>query len=170
MEVRLRPWRDDDLEELVRHINNFNVVRFLSDVVPHPYSREDGERYLAMVKSETPQRTFAIEADGRPVGSIGLIPGEEIYRKNAEIGYWLAEPYWGKGITPRAVKQIVEYGFRTFDIDRIYARVFAPNAASQRVLQKAGFRLEAFLRGTLYKRGEFADEMIYAVRRDRSVC
>jgi len=108
---------------------------------------------------------FAIEVNGEACGSIGLHLQPDIYRKNAELGYWLARPYHGRGIMTGAVNQMVKYGFDTFAIDRIYARPFGNNPASKRVLEKAGFNLEAQLSKTLLKNGEMLDELIYAVRR-----
>ncbi|MDV7400217.1 GNAT family protein, partial [Arthrospira platensis SPKY1] len=77
---------------------------------------------------------------------------------------WLAEPFWGRGIVTEAIKQVVDFAFNTYDINRIFARPFGTNIASQRVLEKAGFTLEARLEKTLYKNGEYLDELIYSVR------
>ena len=103
--------------------------------------------------------------DGKAAGGIGIHPQEDIYCKNAEMGYWLAEPYWGKGIITKAVLQMIDYAFANFDISRIYARPFGTNIGSQKVLEKAGFKLEARIEGSLFKKGEYLDELIYAVRR-----
>jgi RimJ/RimL family protein N-acetyltransferase len=108
---------------------------------------------------------FAIDIDGVAVGSIGITPQTDVREKNAEIGYWLAEPFWGQGIATRAVIQLVEYGFKTYDITRIFACTFSTNPASQRVLEKAGFVCEARLKDAMYKNGIFMDELIYAVRK-----
>jgi RimJ/RimL family protein N-acetyltransferase len=111
---------------------------------------------------DNPQRVFAIEVNGEAVGSIGIFPQADIHEKSAEIGYWLSEKYWGNGIIPKAIKDIVDYGFKTFDIVRIYARPFSTNKGSQRVLEKAGFEPEARLKKALYKNGEYMDELIYS--------
>jgi RimJ/RimL family protein N-acetyltransferase len=108
---------------------------------------------------------FAIEVDGRAVGSIGFFPQSDVHRRNAEMGYWLSEEYWGRGIARLAIEQIVDYGFATFDIDRIFARPFGRNVRSHRVLQKAGFHLEARFDGTVEKAGRRDDELIFAIRR-----
>lgn len=111
---------------------------------------------------ESPQKVFAIEVNGEAAGSIGIFPQSDIHEKSAEIGYWLSEKYWGNGIMPGAIAEIVAYGFETFDIVRIYARPFSTNKDSQRVLEKAGFVLEARLKKALYKSGEYMDELIYS--------
>ena len=128
---------------------------------PHPYTQEDGEAYLSMIAHDNPTQVFTVEVNGEAVGSIGIFPQSDIHEKNAEMGYWLAEEYWDTGIMTKAIQEIVEYGFQTFDIGRIFARPFSTNLASQRVLEKAGFTLEARLKKALFKNGEFIDEIIY---------
>ena len=161
MDFTLRKWRDSDLESLVRHANNFKIAKNLTDQFPHPYSPEDGVAYLDMIRDDDPVKVFAIEVNGEAVGSIGIFPQSDIHRKGAEIGYWLAEDYWGNGIIPRAIERVVRYGFETFDITRVFARPFGTNAASQRVLEKANFKQEARLERALFKNGEYKDELIY---------
>lgn len=100
------------------------------------------------------------------MGSIGIFPQSDIHEKNAEMGYWLSEKYWGLGIMPRAIQEMVEYGFKTFDITRIFARPFSTNRGSQRVLEKAGFELEAKLKKAIYKDGEYLDEWIYSKKKE----
>ena len=82
-----------------------------------------------------------------------------------ELGYWLAEPFWGQGIITRAIGQMVQYGFENFDITRIFARPFGTNIGSQKALKKAGFLLEARFEKTLFKNGQFLDELVYALRK-----
>jgi len=166
MKFLLRPWQLTDLDNLVKYADNFNISKFLTDQFPHPYTREDGEKYLGIVMQDCPAKILAIEIDGDAVGSIGVFPQSDIHAKNAEMGYWLAEPFWGRGIMTEAIKKMVKYGFETFDINRIFARPFGTNAASQKVLQKAGFVLEAKFSKALYKNGEYKDELVYAVRRN----
>jgi len=137
----------------------------MTDQFPHPYTWERGTAFIEMATSFDPVRIFAIEVDGAAAGGIGLHLQTDIMRKNAELGYWLAETHWGKGIASKAVKQMVKYGFETFDITRIYARPFGSNAASQKVLEKCGFKLEARIEESIFKNQVFEDELIYAVRR-----
>ncbi len=165
MDFILRVWRKDDLESLVRYANNFNIAKNLTDRYPYPYTPEDGVQFIGAVAALEPPQVFAIEINGEAAGSIGLHPQNDIYSRNAELGYWLAEPFWGQGIVTRAVKEMVEYGFNTWEIDRIFARPFHTNLASQRVLMKAGFIKEAEFSKSLFKNGEYYDELVFAVRR-----
>lgn len=161
----LRKWTEDDLDSLVKHANNFNIAKFLTNQFPYPYTRQDGENYLSFASKENPTQLFAIEINGEAVGSIGLFPQSDIHAKNAEMGYWLSEDYWGQGIMTQAIRELVRYGFEAFDINRIYARPFGTNKGSQRVLEKAGFTLEAKFSKVLFKNGEYLDELVYAVRK-----
>ena len=161
MECKLRKWNEADLDTLVKYATNHNIAKWLTNGFPHPYTEEDGKAYLSTVTNDNPTKVFAIEVNGEAVGSIGIYPQSDIHEKNAEMGYWLAEAYWGQGIMVKAIKEIVEYGFQTFDIVRIFARPFSTNLQSQRVLEKAGFTLEARLKKALFKNGEFLDELIY---------
>ncbi|SNC66989.1 Protein N-acetyltransferase, RimJ/RimL family [Hymenobacter gelipurpurascens] len=165
MSFTLRPWSPDDLPSLIQSANNPAIAGFMNDQFPHPYTEETGRNFIQMASQANPVHIFAIEVDGRAVGGIGIHPGSNIERKNAEMGYWLAEHFWGRGIITEAVKQLVAYGFQTFDINRIFARPFGTNLASQRVLEKAGFVLEARFEKTFFKNGEYLDELVYAVRR-----
>ncbi len=165
MEFKLRPWRTNDIDSLVKFANNYNIAKNLTNQFPYPYTKEAGEKYLAMVTQDNPTKIFAIEIHGEAVGSIGVFPQPDIHSKNAEMGYWLAEDYWGQGIVCEAIKQMVVYGFDTFDINRIFARPFGTNLRSQRVLEKAGFSLEATFKQALFKNGTFVDELIYSIRK-----
>jgi len=165
MDFKLRPWQITDLDSLVKYGNNLSVAKFMSDQFPHPYTAEKGRAFISFATQDDPIHIFAIDVNGEAVGGIGLHPQADIYCKNAELGYWLAEPFWGKGIITEAIRQIVSYGFSTYPINRIYARPFGTNIASQKVLEKAGFRLEARFEKTFYKNGEYLDELVYAVRR-----
>ena len=161
----LRAWRPNDLENLVKYANNPKIAQNLTDAFPYPYTEEKGIQFIEMAVSHDIQRIFCIDINGEALGAIGIHPQTDIYCKNAELGYWLAETQWGKGLITEAIKQIVDYGFQKFDITRIFARPFGHNIASQKVLEKAGFTLEAKLEKTLYKNGEYLDELIYAVRK-----
>ncbi len=165
MKFKLRPWKKEDLSSLVKHANNFEIAKNMMDTFPHPYTKEEGEKFLYMVISKDPPLILAIDVDGEAVGSIGLHPQNDIMRKNGELGFWLAEPYWGKGIISKAIKEMSDYCFKKFDIERIFARPFGTNIASQKALEKAGYKLEAHLENTLYKNEEYQDELIYALRK-----
>ncbi|MCB0476375.1 MAG: GNAT family N-acetyltransferase [Flavobacteriaceae bacterium] len=165
MDFKLRPWQMDDLESLVQHANNFEVAKNLTDAFPHPYTEADGKAFITMATKADPIHIFAIEVAGRAVGGIGIHPQSDIMKKNAELGYWLGEPYWGKGIITRAIKQMVDFAFKTYDITRVYARPYGTNIGSQKVLEKNGFKLEARIEKNIFKNGEFLDELIYAIRK-----
>jgi len=161
----LRPWQQTDAESLVKYANNPDIAKNLTDAFPHPYTIENADHFIKMASEKEPVTVFAIEVNKEAAGGIGLHPQHDIQRKNAELGYWLAETYWGQGIITEAIKKIVDYGFTHLDINRIFARPFGSNFASQRVLEKAGFTLEARFEKTLIKNGIYEDEMIYAIRK-----
>lgn len=165
MEFKLRPFAMSDLDNLVKHANNFNISKNLTDKFPHPYLAENGRAFIEMTKAMQPVSVFGIIVDGEVAGGIGLHPRKDVERLNAELGYWVAEPFWGNKIAPRAIAQIVEFGFGNLEIDRIFARPFGSNLASQRVLEKAGFKLEARFEKTMIKNGVLEDELVYAIRR-----
>lgn len=165
MNFKLRPWEISDLHNLVRYANNANIAKFMTNQFPHPYTLEKGSMFIENARAANPANILCIEVNGEAAGGIGLHPQNDILIRNAELGYWLGEPFHGKGIVTAAVKQMVEYGFKNFDIDRIFARPFGTNKASQKVLEKAGFVLEARLEKTFFKNGEYIDELIYAARK-----
>jgi RimJ/RimL family protein N-acetyltransferase len=167
MKYILRPWRLEDIDHLVRYADNVNIANNLTDKFPHPYTHDDGMAFIRYANKHEPVSVFAIEVNGEACGGIGIHPQEDIWCKNAELGYWLAEHLWGQGIITAAIKEMVTFGFETFDINRIYARPFGSNKPSQRVLEKAGFQLEARLKNTIFKNGVYEDEMIYGIRRDK---
>jgi [ribosomal protein S5]-alanine N-acetyltransferase len=166
MSFFLRPWKNTDLDSLVKFANNKKIADNLTDKFPYPYTEEYGKAFIDYTKSHNPLIVFAIDIEGQAVGGIGVHPQTDISRKNAELGYWLAEPYWGNGIISEAVKIIIPYAFQNFEINRIYARPFESNIASQRVLEKAGFTFEARFEKTLIKNGVLLDELFFAIRKD----
>jgi RimJ/RimL family protein N-acetyltransferase len=165
MEFILRPWQLADLDHLVAAANNYEIARFMTNQFPHPYTEENGKAFIEYALRSMPPNIMAIVVDGIPAGGIGVHPQSDIHCRNAELGYWLAQPYWGRGIVSGAVKQMVEYAFDNWDIDRLFARPFGSNTASQKVLEKSGFALEARLNNTIFKNGSYEDELIYALRK-----
>lgn len=137
----------------------------MTDAFPHPYTAANALSFIEYASKGKPIHIFAIDVNGTAVGSIGIHPQSDIMKMNAELGYWLGEAYWGKGIVPAAVKQVVAFAFATYNINRIYARPFGTNLASQRVLEKCGFTLDARINGNINKYGETLDELIYSVRK-----
>lgn len=161
--VKLRPLRIEDAPRLVELANNPKISRNLRDVFPHPYLPEHAEKFIDMCLKHKPTQVFAIEYLGEYAGNIGLHPGDDVYRRSAEIGYFIGESYWNKGIATEAVKQMVVYGFSNFDIARIHAGVFEYNAASQRVLEKCGFKKEAVFKKAVFKNNRMWNEVRYAL-------
>lgn len=165
MHFTLRPFTIKDLDSLVKYANNPKIANNLTDKFPYPYTKENGKMFIEFANKNKPTNIFAIDINGEACGGIGIHPQEDVHRKNAELGYWLGEPFWGNGIITKAIEQIADYGFKNFDITRIFARPYGTNLASQRVLEKTGFTLEARFEKTLFKNGEYKDELIYAIRR-----
>ena len=166
MHLVLRPWRLSDLPNLLKYANNPNIAANMTDGFPHPYTKADGLKFIAFANQDDPVHIFAIEVDGEAVGGIGIHPQSDIHSKNAELGYWLAERYCGRGIISQAIPLMVKFAFDTYPITRVFARPFGRNVASQRVLEKCGFKLEARLEKTIFKNNAFEDELIYSVKRD----
>jgi ribosomal-protein-alanine N-acetyltransferase len=165
MEFILRPWKASDINSLIKYANNWNIAKNLTNQFPHPYTIQDGKAFIEYATKDEPIHIFAIEVNQEAVGGIGIHPQSDIFIKNAEIGYWLGEPFWGHGIVSKAIKQIIQFGFSTFDIERIFARPYGTNVASQKILEKNNFLLEGRYNNILYKNGEYLDELIYAIRR-----
>lgn len=157
----IRQWKNEDLQELVTQANNINVWNNLRNYFPHPYTEEHGKAWLEKVVDALPAINMAIEADGKLAGGIGLILNGDVYIKSAEIGYWLGEQYWGKGIATEAVRQMTEYAFYYFDLVRLYAEVFETNKASMRVLEKNGYYLEGVRRKAVFKNDVLMDDYIW---------
>lgn len=141
----------------------YKIQDNLRDGLPYPYTEQDGVDYISAMLSADENETFAITIDGKAIGSIGVFRQGNIHRQTAELGYYIAEEYWGKGIMTEAVKQICKYVFEKSDIIRIYAEPFAYNAASCRVLEKAGFQYEGTLRNNAIKNGKVINMKMYSL-------
>ena len=165
MNVKIRKWQLSDIDNLVRYANNKKISDNLADAFPFPYSKEFGLEFIERVSNEKPTKIFAITSENRAIGSIGIFPDQDIYRKNGAIAYWIAEPYWGKGIATSAIEQILRYGFDELELTRIYAKPFGTNIGSQRVLEKMGFALEATISKAVFKNNMYLDEKIYGKRK-----
>lgn len=163
--IFLRDLEVDDAEILAQNANNPLIACNLTNAFPHPYGLEDAQRFISMARSFDPSRIFTIDINGLASGGIGIHPQSDIMCKNAELGYWLAEPWWSKGIISVLIPEIIRYGFENFDIDRIYARPFGSNLASQKVLIKTGFVLEAHIKENIFKWDRVEDELIFGFRR-----
>jgi ribosomal-protein-alanine N-acetyltransferase len=158
----VRSWRPADADSLAIHANNRNIWINLRDAFPHPYTIHDAREFIRATKSRAPETTFAIAVDDEAVGSIGFVLHRDVERVSAEIGYWLAEPLWGRGITADALVAVTRLAIEQHGLTRIYAVPFAWNARSCRVLEKAGYVLEARLRNSAIKDGKLTDQLQYA--------
>jgi len=167
MKLELRPWSMSDLDDLVAGANNPGIARNMTDAFPYPYTRESGEKFLQWATTNCPSKMMAICIDDKASGNIGMHPQADILRMNAEVGYWLAEAHWGKGIMTEALKQMIPIAFEALPVSRIFARVFGHNIGSQKVVEKAGFILEGRFEQTIFKNGVYIDELIYAVRKEQ---
>jgi ribosomal-protein-alanine N-acetyltransferase len=163
----LRPWQRDDAKSLVRHANNPRIAGNLRDGFPNPYSLKDAKAWLEMLKGNRDDIILAIEVEGEAAGGIGLHGLKDVYRFNAEIGYWLSEAYWGRGIMTDAVGALVEYGFMQTRWLRLFASIYEHNISSMRVLEKNGFRLEAIHKKAVIKGGRLLDEHLFALLREQ---
>jgi RimJ/RimL family protein N-acetyltransferase len=151
-----------DLNSLVEHANNRNIWINLRDGFPHPYLKRDGREFLQRMRTTRPETTFAIAVGGQAVGAIGFVLRDDVDRVSSEIGYWLGEPFWGRGITTDALVAVTHYAIAAHGLTRLFAVPFASNTASCRVLEKAGYVLEARLRRSGIKAGAIVDQLQYA--------
>ena len=158
----IREYRSDDAESLAKHANNRRVWLGLRDAFPHPYTIEDANNFLQGKNAGLPRRNFCIDINGAAVGGIGLRLGEDVHRHTAEFGYWLGEEFWGQGVLSEVVPAFVDYCFKEFSLNRIFAMPHSGNPASARVLEKAGFVLEGRLRNHVVKEDKILDSLLYA--------
>ena len=158
----LRRWRTDDLDALLRHADDAELVRGLSDRFPHPYTRADGEAFLAGEVVDFRDPVFVIDIAGEACGGIGLRPGAGERRIGAELGYWLGRSHWGRGLMTRIVGLFVPFAMDALALRRLQASVLDSNVASARVLQKNGFVEEGTMRRAVLKHGEVHDLRLFA--------
>jgi RimJ/RimL family protein N-acetyltransferase len=158
----IRTWRASDLESLVENADSLNVWMNLRDQFPHPYTKRDGKTFLRHMRERRPETVFAIAVDGKAVGAIGFVLEKDVDRVSAEVGYWLGEQYWGRGIASEALGAITRHAFERHGLTRVFAVPFAYNKASCRVLEKNGYVLEGCLRRSAIKNGEIVDQFQYA--------
>lgn len=162
--VRSWEWRDRD--DIVRHANNRRVWINLRDRFPYPYTISDARSWLEIVIGHKPETNFAIDVDAEAVGGIGFTLQPDVGFRSAEIGYWLGEAFWGRGITTDALIAVTDHAFANYDLCRLFAHVFEWNGASARVLEKAGYAFEGRLRKSVTKDGQTIDQLMYAAVRE----
>ena len=162
MRISLRPWQKPDRHRLAGLANNMRIWNNVRDRLPHPYTLQHADAFIAYCAAQKPPHVLAVTVDDQIAGCIGLEMQTDISRLSAELGYWIGEPFWSKGIATEAVKQVLEYTFQSFpSLVRIYAGVFEKNAASMRVLEKAGFYLEGIRRRAVVKNEVIMDYYIW---------
>lgn len=158
----VRSWEFSDVDTLPAYANNRKIWMNLRDAFPHPYTKQNARDWIRGVKQRPPETSFAIDVDGEAIGGVGFVLHPDVERVSAEIGYWIGEPFWGRGIVTDALRAVTAYAMETHGLTRIYAVPFAWNAASCRVLEKAGYVLEARLRKSAIKDGRLTDQLQYA--------
>ncbi len=164
----VRSLRATDAEAIALHANNRKVWVQLRDQFPHPYSIDDAREFIQFTCAQDPETAFAITVGDLPAGVIGVVLRDDVERCSAEIGYWLGEKYWGRGIATRALAGFTRFAMTAYQLERIYALPLASNSASCRVLEKAGYRLEGRLRRSAIKAGVVQDQLLYAILREEA--
>jgi RimJ/RimL family protein N-acetyltransferase len=160
--AEVRSWRETDAESLALHANNRKIWQNMSDAFPHPYTAADARAFLQSAMARAPESWFAIAVDDQAVGGIGCTLQDDIQRVSAEIGYWLGEAFWGRGIVSEALQSVTRYAVQTHHLTRVFAVPFEWNTASFRALEKAGYTREARLCRSAIKDGQVIDQMLYA--------
>lgn len=165
MECKIRPWVIEDAKDLASALSNLKILKNLRDGLPYPYTEEDAKEYITHMLNADKHTTFAfaITVDDKAIGSIGVFRKENIHVRTAEMGYYIAESFWGNGLGTSAIQQISSFIFENTDIIRIFAEPFAYNAASCRILEKSGFQYEGTLRSNAVKNGRVLDMKCYAL-------
>lgn len=163
IEVKLRSLIQGDVPKMAKLANNKKIWDNVRDAFGHPYTEKNAQEFFEHQAQNDTEKVFTIEYQGEFCGLTGLIFQSDIYRKSAEIGYWVGEPFWGMGIATRAVHLLVPHAFDESGLMRLYAGVFENNSASMRVLEKNGFQKEGISKKAILKNGKFWDEHRYAL-------
>jgi len=166
MSITLKRLETTDRKVLAQLANNKKIWDQVRDLLPHPYKLKDADFFIELTQKEDPEQTFGILKNGELCGVVGLVMQNDVYRKTAEIGYWIGEEFWGQGIATKAVALITDYGFQELDLIRLYAGIFDYNKASMQVLEKNGFVMEGISRNAIIKNNRVCDEHRYAKLKD----
>jgi RimJ/RimL family protein N-acetyltransferase len=158
----LRDWQKADAPSIAKYANNRKIWMNLRDAFPHPYHLRDAEAFIARVLDSDPITMFALATPREAIGSIGLMVGKDVHRYTAEMGYWLAEPFWGRGIMTQAVIRLTAHALNDLKLQRVFALPYTTNPASARVLEKAGFQCEGVLRSSVFKDKKVLDQFLYS--------
>lgn len=165
-EYVIRDLAIEDASSIAQYADNRKIAMWLRDRFPYPYTAADANNFLAAVTRQDPRTVFAIATQREVIGGIGLEFRDDVHRFTAELGYWLGEPFWGRGIMTEAVRRFTEWAFENLEVHRIYASIFDGNDASVRVLEKAGFQREGRQRAAVFKNGRILDQLLYAKIKD----
>ncbi len=163
LNIELRDWTKNDIPSLLKHANNEKIANMMTNQFPYPYTLESARGFIEVVSKQNPRNIKCISLKSEAIGAIGIHPQGDIHIKNAELGYWLSEDYWSMGIMTKAIPLMLDYSFKNFNIERIFARPFSSNPGSQKVLEKTGFKKEAELERSIYKNGVYLNELIYSI-------
>lgn len=162
----IRDFQLSDVEALVKYANNYNIFKWVKDNFPYPYTTKDTELLISVSRNTNEGLNYAIANDKELIGGIGVKFKEDVYRFSWELGYWLGEPFWNKGIITEAIKVFTKYLFNTYNIRSITANVYEGNKASMKVLTKAGFKLDGVIRKAVFKEKVFRDLYVYSILRE----
>ena len=160
---QIREFLANDVEAIVKNANNREVSKYMRDSFPYPYTKDNAVQWIDFVKKNYSSLFFAIANENELIGGIGAVPQTDVHRFSAEVGFWLGQSHWNKGIITKAVPVFCNYLFSKFDFNRLTANVFEGNDASQKVLEKNGFVLEGKLRKSVFKENKFVDHYIYGL-------
>ena len=165
MHFELKKLKKSDAKSYSKQINNPSVIRFLRDGICSPYSEHEAEQYIAYLNSVDERKEFVrgIFVDNKAIGAVALSRRDNVYEQNAEIGYWIGEEYWNRGIMTEALKLMCRYAFEMMHLNRVEAEVIFENFASRKVLEKCGFTLEGVHRKRICKNGIYFDSCTYAL-------
>lgn len=163
--LKLRPFFPSDYKSIAAYANNRLIWENLRDRFPYPYSEEDALQFINMAATYSPTTEFAIEFNGEAIGAAGIILKDDVYKGNGEIGYWIGQPFWGKGIGTNVVAELLRIAFYELKLYRVYAEVFEKNVGSARVLEKNGLTKEASLKNAIIKDGIRQNLLIYSITR-----
>jgi RimJ/RimL family protein N-acetyltransferase len=166
---QIRSYKLSDKAAMVKYANNQNVSKNLRDSFPFPYTEKDAVKWLNLACIQNPELNFAIADPVELIGGIGLLLQPDVFRYSAEVGYWLAEPFWGKGITTKALIAFTKYAFGQFDLERLFAGVFDGNDFSVKVLENAGYKIEGRYRKAVFKDGKFKDQLMYGILKEEII-
>jgi ribosomal-protein-alanine N-acetyltransferase len=161
--ITLATLKTDDAGTLAQLANNRNLWLNLRDRMPQPYLLTDAVYFIEAAQEGAMGPVFGIYVDGKLAGIAGFIPQTDIHQLSGEIGYWLGEPYWGRGIATIAIRHVVQYAFENTRLIRLFAGIMEHNKASMRVLEKNGFVLDIIQKAAIYKDGKVLDEYRYSL-------